>query len=128
MLHLSDSTILGSGNFGQVLKGSYKGSPVAIKMLKNNSSKNADYLRSLLGELKVMSYLGSHPNLVELIGATTRNIKGGEVYRIFEYCSNGNAHKFVRNHRNNFVDLLAGQAGGTGSLFPVPLGTTRATR
>ena len=89
-------------------KGTYQGNPVAIKMLKNHASQNLDYLRSLLGELKVMSYLGSHPNLVGLIGAMTANIKRGEVYLIFELCSKGNAHKFVRTHRENFVDNSVG--------------------
>ena len=104
------STVLGSGAFGQVIKGAYQGRSVAIKMLKNNANQSADYLRSLLGELKVMSYLGSHPYLVGLIGSITANIKGGEVYLLFEFCSNGNVHSYVRGHRDNFVDMLAGQA------------------
>ena len=78
---------------------------MAIKMLKNNSTSNSEYLRSLLGELKVMSYLGNHHNLVTLIGAMTEKIKDGEVHLIFEYCSHGNAQKFVRSHQDNFVDM-----------------------
>ena len=119
---VTDSTVLGSGAFGQVVKGTYRGSQVAIKMLKRKASSNADYLRSLLGELKVMSYLGSHSNLVGLVGAVTRDIKKGEVYLIFEYCSNGNAHNFVRRHRDNFLDLLTHQS------VPNPLGTRRSAR
>ena len=103
--NFTDSTVLGSGAFGQVVKGTHRGSQVAIKMLKRNASSNVDCLRSLLGELKVMTCLGSHPNLVGLIGAITTKVKRGEVYLIFEYCYNGNAHKFVRRHRDNFVDL-----------------------
>ena len=110
VLSFTDSTVLGSGAFGQVVKGTYEGNDVAVKMLKNNANQNADYLRSMLGELKVMSYLGSHPNLVTLIGAVTANIRGGEVYLIFEYCSHGNAHKFVRKHRDAFVDFFANPA------------------
>ena len=116
--------ILGSGAFGQVVKGSYRGSPVAIKTLKNNGSQSANYLRSLLGELKVMSYLGSHPNLVALIGAITRNIKRGEVYLIFEYCSNGNAHSFVRGHRENFVNMLVSH-GPASNLCGTAVSTIR---
>ena len=88
------NTVLGPGAFGQVIQGSYQGGPVAIKMLKSNPSRNADYLRTLLGELKVMSYLGGHPNLVQLIGDITGGIKGrdsGEIYLIFECCSNWKA-------------------------------------
>ena len=106
MFNVAGSTVLGSGAFGQVIKGAYRGSQVAIKMLKNNANSNAEYLRSLLGELKVMSFLSDHPNLVGLIGAITTNVKGGEVYLIFEYCSNGNAHNFVRSHRDTFVNLF----------------------
>ena len=109
-MHVAGSTVLGSGAFGQVVKGEYKENQVAIKMLKNiaANSSGGEYLRSLLGELKVMSYLGTHSNLVGLIGAITSNMKRGEVYLVFEYCSNGNAHKFVRSHRESFVDMLAG--------------------
>ena len=77
-------------------------------MLKSNARSYADYLRSLLGELKVMSYLGSHPNLVGLHGAIMANIKGGEAFLIFVYCSHGNAQKFFRRNQDNFVDLRVG--------------------
>ena len=120
MFDITGTTILGSGAFGHVVKGTYRGTQVAIKMLKNNPNRNVEYLRSLLGELKVMSYLGSHPNLVGLIGAITSNIKGGEVYLIFEYCSKGNAHKFVRDHRETFVNMIASQlpSHARGTLKP----------
>ena len=104
---ITGSTVLGAGAFGLVIKGTYNENSVAIKMLKSNSTSNAEYLRSLLGELKVMSYLGNHHNLVALIGAITENIKSGEVYLIFEYCSKGNALQFVRNHTDDFVDMWA---------------------
>ena len=121
-MNVTGSTVLGSGAFGQVVKGTYQGKEVAIKMLKNNSSQSPEYLRSLLGELKVMSYLGNHPNLVGLIGAITRNIKRGEAFLIFEYCPNGNVHKFLRDHRECFVDMSAAQGS---SNLPATQTTTR---
>ena len=93
-----------------MVKGGYRGSPVAIKMAKSSARSNVDYLRSLLGELKVMSYMGQHPNLVQLIGAITVNIKHGEVYIVTEYCANGNAQKFVRGRRDAFVNLVDAEA------------------
>ena len=106
-----------------MVKGTFRGVEVAIKMLKNNTAdNNADYLRSLLAELKVMSYLGQHPNLVRLIGAITENVKGGEVYLLLEYCSNGNVHSFLRHNSHIFVDLLAGQ------VSPNPGDTQRISR
>ena len=93
-----------------MIKGVYKGRPVAIKMIKCSARNNVEYLRCLLGELKVMSYLGHHANLVELVGAITAYIKLGEVYIVTEFCSNGNVQNFLRTHRDAFVDLTTGLA------------------
>ena len=46
---------------------------VAVKTLNPFTSK--DVLKSLMSELKIMSHLGSHPNIVNLLGAITTNIQ-----------------------------------------------------
>ena len=46
---------------------------VAVKTL--NPFTNKDVLKSLMSELKIMSHLGSHPNIVNLLGAITTNIQ-----------------------------------------------------
>lgn len=46
---------------------------VAVKTMNPFTSK--DVLRSLMSELKIMSHLGSHPNIVNLLGAVTTNIQ-----------------------------------------------------
>lgn len=45
---------------------------VAVKMVK----KNADnmYIKALASELKVMVHLGKHLNVVNLLGACTKNV------------------------------------------------------
>ena len=46
---------------------------VAVKTMNPFTSK--DVLKSLMSELKIMSHLGSHPNIVNLLGAVTTNIQ-----------------------------------------------------
>ena len=49
---------------------------VAVKMIKSsNTEKTA--LKSLMSELKIMIHLGSHLNVVNLLGACTKNIIHG---------------------------------------------------
>lgn len=75
---------------------------------QQNGVRDADYLMPLLGELKDMSFLGIHHNVLALVGAITEKVRGGEVYLIFEYCPHGNIQNFLRSHKDNFVDLLSG--------------------
>lgn len=46
--------------------------PVAVKMVK----KTADnlYIKALASELKIMVHLGKHVNIVNLLGACTKNV------------------------------------------------------
>lgn len=50
---------------------------VAIKTL--NPYSNKDVLKSLMSELKIMSHLGKHSNIVNLLGAVTTNIQKSEL-------------------------------------------------
>ena len=70
---------LGAGEFGVVYKAIARGiqkceqeTIVAVKMLKNGADD--ELVRALVAELKIMIYLGPHPNVVDLLGAVTENI------------------------------------------------------
>ena len=76
---------MGAGCFGVVVKAeavAIKGSDelvktVAVKMPRSQTS-NAIVLEDLISELKVLIYLGSHLNVLNLLGACTTKIhKGG---------------------------------------------------
>lgn len=45
---------------------------VAVKMVKPNADYT--YLKALADELKIMVHLGKHLNVVNLLGACTKNI------------------------------------------------------
>jgi serine/threonine protein kinase len=74
---------LGVGCFGRVVKAEAVGvkdseetvKTVAVKMVK--SQINAAAMEALVSELKILIYLGSHLNVVNLLGACTKNIHKG---------------------------------------------------
>jgi hypothetical protein len=80
---------LGSGCFGRVVKGEAVGikdseetvTTVAVKMIKATVKSN-DALDALIRELKIMIYLGSHLNVVNLMGACTKTLVKGKITNI----------------------------------------------
>ena len=62
---------IATGEFGAVVRGEYNGRPVAIKTIKRNADKNmVEFFRQVRLELQALSAVGSHPNIVQLLGAT----------------------------------------------------------
>ncbi|XP_050419829.1 fibroblast growth factor receptor 3-like [Adelges cooleyi] len=108
-------TILGQGNFGQVWKAEaddisgHEGLTrlVAVKMVKENAATRER--EDLIGELSIMQHLGSHPNVVTLLGCCTEK----EPYLlIMEYVMYGKLLAFLRDRRTrshyfNFSDSTA---------------------
>ncbi|TDH08168.1 hypothetical protein EPR50_G00094610 [Perca flavescens] len=96
---------LGSGAFGKVVEATAYGlseadsvMTVAVKMLK--TSAHATEKEALMSELKVLSYLGNHMNIVNLLGACT---VGGPTLVITEYCCFGDLLNFLRRKRESFI-------------------------
>ncbi|KAG2466135.1 KIT factor, partial [Polypterus senegalus] len=96
--------ILGSGAFGKVVEATAYGlskadtvMTVAVKMLK--PSAHATEKEALMSELKVLSYLGHHMNIVNLLGACT---VGGPTLVITEYCCFGDLLNYLRRKRDSF--------------------------
>ncbi|XP_062285688.1 KIT proto-oncogene, receptor tyrosine kinase b [Scomber scombrus] len=97
---------LGSGAFGKVVRATAYGlcsadtvSTVAVKMLKPNAHSTEK--EALMSELKVLSYLGNHVNIVNLLGACT---VGGPILVITEYCCYGDLLNFLRRKRESFLN------------------------
>ncbi|XP_029297663.1 KIT proto-oncogene, receptor tyrosine kinase b [Cottoperca gobio] len=101
---------LGSGAFGKVVRATAYGlcsadtvTTVAVKMLKPNA--HATEKEALMSELKVLSYLGNHVNIVNLLGACT---VGGPILVITEYCCYGDLLNFLRRKRESFLNSQVG--------------------
>ncbi|KAK4010278.1 hypothetical protein OUZ56_019424 [Daphnia magna] len=103
---------LGTGCFGRVVKAEafgIKGSDeivktVAVKMVRSES--NVAAMEALVSELKILIHLGSHLNVVNLLGACTKKISKGELLIIVEYCRFGNLQSYLVNHRSSFINLV----------------------
>uniref|UniRef100_A0A4W3IK55 receptor protein-tyrosine kinase n=1 Tax=Callorhinchus milii TaxID=7868 RepID=A0A4W3IK55_CALMI len=96
---------LGAGAFGKVVEAAAYGltkadsvMTVAVKMLK--PSAHSTEKEALMSELKVLSHLGQHINIVNLMGACT---VGGPVLVITEYCCFGDLLNFMRRKRDSFI-------------------------
>jgi serine/threonine protein kinase len=78
---------LGAGCFGRVVKAEAIGikdsgktvKTVAVKMVR--SQTNVAALEALASELKILIHLGSHLNVVNLLGACTKQIFKGPSHK-----------------------------------------------
>ncbi|XP_027691024.1 receptor-type tyrosine-protein kinase FLT3 isoform X3 [Vombatus ursinus] len=102
--NLEFGQILGSGAFGKVMNATAYGISetgvsiqVAVKMLKEKSDSSEK--DALMSELKMMTHIGSHENIVNLLGACTLS---GPIYLIFEYCCHGDLLNYLRSKREKF--------------------------
>ncbi|XP_051951302.1 platelet-derived growth factor receptor alpha [Xyrauchen texanus] len=97
--------VLGSGAFGKVVEGTAYGlsrsqpvKKVAVKMLKPTARSSEK--QALMSELKIMTHLGPHLNIVNLLGACT---KSGPIYIITEYCFYGDLVNYLHKNRDGFL-------------------------
>uniref|UniRef100_A0A673GGR3 receptor protein-tyrosine kinase n=1 Tax=Sinocyclocheilus rhinocerous TaxID=307959 RepID=A0A673GGR3_9TELE len=96
---------LGSGAFGRVVEATAYGlgrsqsaTKVAVKMLKSTARRSET--RALMSELKIMSHLGPHLNIVNLLAACT---KPGPLYLVTEYCRYGDLVDYLHRNKHSFL-------------------------
>lgn len=102
---------LKAGTFADMTKAIAKGiqpseneTTVVVKSMPKLG--NSKMMTMLIAEVKMMIYLGRHPNIVEFLGAVTKNIANREFMIITEFCCFGNIHDFLLNHRSSFVNQI----------------------
>ncbi|XP_074649974.1 vascular endothelial growth factor receptor 1-like isoform X2 [Tubulanus polymorphus] len=103
--------VLGQGAFGKVLKAEALGieegvisTTVAVKMVKDCS--DITQMKSLVSELKILAHIGHHLNIVNLLGACTKDINKGELMVIVEFCLHGNLRNYLIKNRANFRESI----------------------
>ncbi|KAK2859471.1 hypothetical protein Q5P01_004091 [Channa striata] len=89
---------LGSGAFGMVVQATAYGinmpgvlQQVAVKMLKEKHQTVEK--EALMSELKMLTHIGHHANIVNLLGACTES---GPIYLIFQYCCYGDLLNYLK--------------------------------
>ena len=97
---------IGSGNFGQVYKGILTGlvnenskTTVAIKTI--NDEVNETELENIICEIKIMSSVDPHLNLVSMVAACSSEYKpNGKLWLLLEYCQYGDLKIFLVKNSN----------------------------
>ncbi|XP_042239082.1 fibroblast growth factor receptor 4-like isoform X2 [Homarus americanus] len=92
---------LGEGAFGKVVRADVQGfvrpdmnTTVAVKMLKEGHT-DAE-LMDLVSEMEMMKMIGTHINIINLLGCCTQD---GPLYVVVEYAAHGNLRDYLRNNR-----------------------------
>lgn len=95
---------LGSGAFGMVVQATAYGidkpgvlQQVAVKMLKEKHQTVEK--EALMSELKMLTHIGHHANIVNLLGACTAS---GPTYLIFQYCCYGDLLNYLKKNRERY--------------------------
>ena len=97
--------IIGSGNFGAVFKGKVTGVygpnkkiTVAIKTM--NDTTNENQLVAFLDEIKIMSNINHHLNLVNMVGScTSEYAEHADLWVLLEFCQHGDLKKYLVQNR-----------------------------
>ncbi|XP_045886877.1 platelet-derived growth factor receptor beta isoform X2 [Micropterus dolomieu] len=110
---------LGSGAFGRVVEATAYGlthsqssTKVAVKMLKSTARRSET--QALMSELKIMSHLGPHLNIVNLLGACTKH---GPLYLVTEYCRYGDLVDYLHRNKHTLLQYYAEKNQDDGCLI-----------
>ena len=99
------SSEIGKGNFGEVYKGTILGLniTVAIKSITANQS-NEQGIENVLDEIKIMSHVDPHLNLVSMVGACTADLKDlGQIWLLLEFCQFGDLKRYLKAHEDEIL-------------------------
>eukprot|EP01114_Cavostelium_apophysatum_P014240 TRINITY_DN3642_c1_g2_i1.p1 TRINITY_DN3642_c1_g2~~TRINITY_DN3642_c1_g2_i1.p1 ORF type:complete len:755 (+),score=73.92 TRINITY_DN3642_c1_g2_i1:135-2399(+) len=81
---------IGSGQFGQVYKGTFKGKEVAIKELQK---KNGQALEEVEKEAAINSLISPHPNVVKFLGVA---VMADKILLVSEFYGGGSLDRVIR--------------------------------
>ena len=96
--------VLGEGMFGTVYVGTDLSSDtqarIAVKQVKD--MRNDGQINTIIDEMKILSNLKKHPNLVNLVGVCRTQLHLNEIFLLLELCPFGDLKKFLVDHRHQF--------------------------
>ncbi|CEF66827.1 Serine/threonine-protein kinase TNNI3K [Strongyloides ratti] len=103
LLDVELQEVIGSGSFGKVYKGIYRGMPVAIKKYKAISFGAKTEVDMFCREVTIL-YQMKHPNIVGFIGACLDDPSRFSI--ITEYVSGGSLFSLIHKQKLNFEMIL----------------------
>ncbi|ETV64372.1 TKL/DRK protein kinase [Aphanomyces astaci] len=87
--------IIGQGAFGEVIKGTYHGTPVVVKRMVRQKI-DPDNIRMFADEIQLMMNL-RHPNIVQFIGASWNSYSN--ICFVTEFLDRGDLYSVLKNPR-----------------------------
>ncbi|KAG8498838.1 hypothetical protein CXB51_005250 [Gossypium anomalum] len=91
-LDFSNSNIIGKGSFGEILRASWRGTPVAVKRILPSLSDDRLVIQDFRHEVNLLVKL-RHPNVVQFLGAVTEK---KPLMLITEYLRGGDLHQYLK--------------------------------
>ncbi|XP_047324415.1 integrin-linked protein kinase 1-like [Impatiens glandulifera] len=91
-LDFSSAHIIGKGSFGEIVKASWRGTPVAVKRILPNLSGDKLVIQDFRHEVNLLVKL-RHPNIVQFLGAVTDK---KPLMLITEYLRGGDLHQHLK--------------------------------
>ncbi|KAJ4972619.1 hypothetical protein NE237_005793 [Protea cynaroides] len=91
-LDFSNSSIIGKGSFGEIVKASWRGTPVAVKRILPSLSDDRLVIQDFRHEVNLLVKL-RHPNIVQFLGAVTEK---KPLMLITEYLRGGDLHQHLK--------------------------------
>ncbi|KAH9626175.1 hypothetical protein KSS87_017699 [Heliosperma pusillum] len=91
-LDFSNSSIIGKGSFGEILKAYWRGTPVAVKRILPSLTDDKLVTQDFRHEVNLLVKL-RHPNIVQFLGAVTEK---KPLMLITEYLRGGDLHQYLK--------------------------------
>ncbi|CAI0391019.1 unnamed protein product [Linum tenue] len=91
-LDFSNSSMIGKGSFGEILKAYWRGTPVAVKRILPSLSDDRLVIQDFRHEVNLLVKL-RHPNIVQFLGAVTEK---KPLMLITEYLRGGDLHQYLK--------------------------------
>ncbi|KAE8730001.1 transmembrane emp24 domain-containing protein p24delta9-like [Hibiscus syriacus] len=91
-LDFSHSNIIGKGSFGEILKATWRGTPVAVKRILPSLSDDRLVIQDFRHEVNLL-VKPRHPNIVQFLGAVTEK---KPLMLITEYLRGGDLHQYLK--------------------------------
>jgi serine/threonine protein kinase len=91
-LDFSNAVSIGKGSFGEIIKASWRGTPVAVKRILPSLSDDKLVVQDFRHEVNLLVKL-RHPNIVQFLGAVTEK---KPLMLITEYLRGGDLHQYLK--------------------------------
>ncbi|KAE8732932.1 Emp24/gp25L/p24 family/GOLD family protein [Hibiscus syriacus] len=125
-LDFCSSNIIGKGSFGEILKASWRGTPVAVKRILPSLSDDKLVIQDFRHEVKVLVKL-RHPNVVQFLGAVTDKkplmliteyLRGGDLHQHLKEKGDFGLSKLIKVQNCHDVYKMTGETGSYHYMAP----------